>query len=253
MPSKSPEQAKLMRAVAHNRGFAKKVKIPQSVGQDYVKADKRKFGSGRSTKAQINRQDTRKGKLDLPFAKLNKYAGMAEGGDVKVSKSKKFASGGKTPARKMSSEEFLKDYEKSPLSGRMKQEAYWAANPEPGLEKVYPEKLLIPGGSSKAASAVSKILPHQKPGSYRSSDAKKKTREMRERIKEADAKKEKVLPSSGPYIKRNVGTRPQSDEFGTKDRLADNLPFRKGGSIKSPVSRRADGVSQRGKTRGKFV
>lgn len=86
MPSKSPEQAKLMRAVAHNRGFAKKVKIPQSVGQDYVKADKRKFGSGRSTKAQINRQDTRKGKLDLPFAKLNKYAGMAEGGDVKESK-----------------------------------------------------------------------------------------------------------------------------------------------------------------------
>ena len=47
---------------------------------------KSKFGSGRSTKAQINRQDTRKGKLDLPFAKLNKYAGMAEGGDVKESK-----------------------------------------------------------------------------------------------------------------------------------------------------------------------
>lgn len=47
---------------------------------------KSKFGSGRSTKALINRQDTRKGKRDLPFAKLNKYAGMAEGGDVKESK-----------------------------------------------------------------------------------------------------------------------------------------------------------------------
>jgi hypothetical protein len=85
MPSKSPKQAKLMRAVAHNRGFAKKVGVPTSVGKDFVKADKRKFRSG-ATRAAINTQDTRKGKLDLPFAKLNKYAGMAEGGDVKESK-----------------------------------------------------------------------------------------------------------------------------------------------------------------------
>lgn len=42
MPSKSPEQAKLMRAVAHNPSFAKKVKIPQKVGRDFVAADKAK-------------------------------------------------------------------------------------------------------------------------------------------------------------------------------------------------------------------
>jgi hypothetical protein len=85
MPSKSPKQAKLMRAVAHNRGFAKKVGVPTSVGKDFVKADKRKFGSG-ATRAGINRRDTRHGTLDLPVAKLDKYAGMAEGGDVKESK-----------------------------------------------------------------------------------------------------------------------------------------------------------------------
>lgn len=42
MPSKSAAQAKLMRAVAHNPAFAKKVGVPQSVGQEFMKADKRK-------------------------------------------------------------------------------------------------------------------------------------------------------------------------------------------------------------------
>lgn len=41
MPSKSAKQAKLMRAVAHNPKFARKVGIPQSVGRDFAEADKR--------------------------------------------------------------------------------------------------------------------------------------------------------------------------------------------------------------------
>ena len=46
MPSKSGKQHRLMAAVAHNKAFAKKVGVPQSVGRDYVKADKgRKFRS----------------------------------------------------------------------------------------------------------------------------------------------------------------------------------------------------------------
>lgn len=71
MPSKSAKQANLMRAVAHNRDFSQKVGIPQSVGKDYVAADK-KIRSARPTKAKVNVQDTRKGKLDLPYAKLNR-------------------------------------------------------------------------------------------------------------------------------------------------------------------------------------
>lgn len=35
MPYKSEKQAKLMRAVAHNPKFAKKVDIPQSVGKKF--------------------------------------------------------------------------------------------------------------------------------------------------------------------------------------------------------------------------
>lgn len=41
MPSKSDKQHRLMEAVKHNAKFAKKVGIPQSVGEDFVAADKR--------------------------------------------------------------------------------------------------------------------------------------------------------------------------------------------------------------------
>jgi hypothetical protein len=42
MPSTSKKQHNLMAAVAHSPKFAKKVGIPQSVGEDFMKADKGK-------------------------------------------------------------------------------------------------------------------------------------------------------------------------------------------------------------------
>lgn len=39
MPSKSPKQARLMAAAAHNPKFAKKVGVPQKVAKDYNEAD----------------------------------------------------------------------------------------------------------------------------------------------------------------------------------------------------------------------
>ena len=47
MPSTSKKQHNFMNAVAHNPAFAKKAGVPQSVGQDFSKADKGKtFKSG---------------------------------------------------------------------------------------------------------------------------------------------------------------------------------------------------------------
>lgn len=40
MPSKSLAQARLMAAAAHDPAFAKKVGIPQSVGEEFNQADK---------------------------------------------------------------------------------------------------------------------------------------------------------------------------------------------------------------------
>lgn len=42
MPSKSPEQRRFMAAVAHNKGFAKKVGVPQKVGKEFNRADAQK-------------------------------------------------------------------------------------------------------------------------------------------------------------------------------------------------------------------
>jgi hypothetical protein len=47
MPSTSAKQRNFMAAVAHSPAFAKKVGVPQSVGQDFNTADKgRKFSKG---------------------------------------------------------------------------------------------------------------------------------------------------------------------------------------------------------------
>lgn len=39
MPSKSPRQARMMAAAAHNPAFAKKVGVPASVAKEFNKAD----------------------------------------------------------------------------------------------------------------------------------------------------------------------------------------------------------------------
>lgn len=77
MPSTSKKQHNLMAAVAKNPAFAKKVGIKQSVGEDFLKADKgRKFGSGGMTRPDaqsINKPKTQHGKMAL----------FKEGGDMK--------------------------------------------------------------------------------------------------------------------------------------------------------------------------
>lgn len=64
MPSTSKKQHNFMAAIAHSPSFAKKVGVPQSVGQDFSAADKgRKFAKGGDTMAT---------KGVNPFAKFEK-------------------------------------------------------------------------------------------------------------------------------------------------------------------------------------
>jgi hypothetical protein len=53
MPSRSPAQAKMMAAAAHNPAFAKKVGVPVSVAAEFNKADK---GTGILRKAMEKRK-----------------------------------------------------------------------------------------------------------------------------------------------------------------------------------------------------
>ena len=77
MPSVSKKQHNLMAAVANNPAFAKKTGVPQSVGQEFMKADKgKKFGSGGSRAEQqaINKPKTNQGGQEL----FSKGGPMAE-------------------------------------------------------------------------------------------------------------------------------------------------------------------------------
>jgi hypothetical protein len=74
MPAVSEKQKKFMDAVAHNKGFAKKVGVPQSVGAEFSgKSKGMKFGSGSGTRA--DRQQVNQPKTDHGGQTLFKQGG----------------------------------------------------------------------------------------------------------------------------------------------------------------------------------
>jgi len=126
MPSVSKKQHNLMAAVANNPKFAKKVGIKQSVGEEFISADKGKqFKSGGSMATKMNAgfmAMMKKKTSDKPMkkegmAKTKKMAmgGYAEGGMPMVMKDGKkvpsfaadgkgkMAKGGMAKAKKMAS------------------------------------------------------------------------------------------------------------------------------------------------------
>lgn len=99
MPSKTKAQHNLMEAVAHNPAFAKKTGIPQSVGKDFVAADKgRKFKEGgdmKESKAMVKKEIGFMKKAGAPKSmvkhEMAEAKGMKKGG-------KAYAAGGYTRA-----------------------------------------------------------------------------------------------------------------------------------------------------------
>ena len=103
MPSVSKKQHNFMAAIANNPKFAKKVGIPQSVGEEFNKADKgKKFKKGGETMANTSRMNrleelgrvdserakTAKGKSNLAAEKKRIVGEMAmkKGGCTKMAK-----------------------------------------------------------------------------------------------------------------------------------------------------------------------
>ncbi len=104
MPAKSAKQLKLMQAVANNPKFAKKVNIPQSVGEEYSKESKmynKKMMMGGKVKkmmgggmAMADRTGTRAMDPRMAMAmeaqrRQAAMGGMKKGGGVKKKKMKK--------------------------------------------------------------------------------------------------------------------------------------------------------------------
>jgi hypothetical protein len=89
MPSSSKKQHNFMAAVANSPAFAKKAGVPQSVGQEFTKADKgRKFAKGGDMKHTDVKMDksmikSAVGKhAAMPASKA--HAGLKAGGKVKM-------------------------------------------------------------------------------------------------------------------------------------------------------------------------
>lgn len=100
MPSKSQKQHNLMAMIAHDKKAAKRLGIPQSVGKDYVAADKgRTFAEGgdmKESKAMMKKEISFMKKKGAPKSMVKHEeteAGMKRGGKVK-----KYAKGGITRA-----------------------------------------------------------------------------------------------------------------------------------------------------------
>ena len=96
MPSVSKKQHNLMAAVANNPKFAKKVGIPQSVGEDFMEADKgkkfRKGGEMKESKMMVKKEVEFMKKKGAPKSMIKHE--MAEAGMKYGGKVKKMAMGG---------------------------------------------------------------------------------------------------------------------------------------------------------------
>ena len=77
------KQLRLFRAAAHNPEIAKRTGIKQSDAERMSKEGLKKMAGGGEAKQKILRQDTRHGKVDMPFAKLGRFSGMKKGGFMK--------------------------------------------------------------------------------------------------------------------------------------------------------------------------
>ena len=265
MPSKSGKQHRLMALVANNPKAAKRLGIPQKVGKEYVKADKgKKFASGgMSRPAALERRRQQE------YLERNPQYAEREEGLETVYPEEFMTPGGfsKTGTTVISNISKRKAYEKAlKTAGKENDPAHKFFEYKYGLRdadtgKLYPN-LSGPTAVERAyktsftAKPPKKFQPQDPPpagktaGQYRDPAAKRAAdKAMRERIKEAESKKDKLRatsPASAPYKNPNRSPyepRPQSDESS----------YRKGGSVKSSASSRADGIAQRGKTRGKFI
>lgn len=96
MPSSSAKQHNFMAAIANNPSFAKKAGVPQSVGQDFIKADKgRKFAQGgdmKESKAMVGKEVAFMKKKGAPKSMIKHEA--AEMGAMKKGGMAKYAKGG---------------------------------------------------------------------------------------------------------------------------------------------------------------
>ncbi len=96
MPAVSAKQEKFMQAIAHNKAFAKKVGVPQSVGREFTKKEgtKMKYAKGGMTASKMGAVKTAAPSKDGVAIK-----GKTKGKQVVMSGGKGMKAGGMTKMR----------------------------------------------------------------------------------------------------------------------------------------------------------
>jgi len=135
---------------------------------------------------------------------------------------------------------------------KRRQREYSARNPqysepEPGLQAVDEELL---GPKAKAAIGVA--------GAAAAGYGLKKVRDfLMRRGRKARSEADDVMSGAGATSRSAAAREAEAAAYAERIRNAQRSPgmtgYKKGGAVKSSASRRADGIAQRGKTRGKYV
>lgn len=211
MPSVSKKQHNLMEAVAHNAKFAKKVGIPRSVGEDFVKADKGKsFKKGGDMKMKETMGPRNMSKDVEAGSNKHRKFGQSEVQKRGLTRGMNLGDTGKTEP--IESEKNMKSFEAS-------------------MKKGGKVKKMAAGGMTKFPVEKGEMAPSKqgnRPHGEHPDQLKGHTRGMMPKMAGND-----------------IGT---GSPVNTK---------KKGGMVKKmasggTASSRADGIAQKGKTRGKY-
>jgi hypothetical protein len=223
MPSTSKKQHNLMEAVAHNPAFAKKVGIPRSVGEEFSKADKGKtFKKGgimkmeKGVKPSSMSGDVEKGS--------NKKLKFGESAVQKKGHTKGRNLGDTGPKESVESEKNMKSFMKKYAKG--------------GKVKRYDD-----GGDVETETAQ---------GQNKNIGDDTRARAM---AALQSGKMDQEVPTPKPRMRAKSKSNAMTDSMSRMNPMGDT--YKKGGMTKKmagggSASSRADGIAQRGKTRGKY-
>lgn len=255
MPSVSKKQHNLMAAVANNPKFAKQVGIKQSVGEDFMKADKgRKFAKGGVTRHEDEAMDKKMIKKavgmhdkQLHGGKKTDLAKLKKGGKVK-----KYEDGGLTFAD-MPEEDRASQARAAMDAINARQAAASEAAGGASAVKPMPRRAQAPSVSrsyrDEGSQGVAKMAAN--PAVVGSSKPKSAISDLASTLNRPLTKVEKY---------KEPNRQPQKQEGKPKGALRDLYDtmtsgprlLKKGGSV-SGASKRADGCATKGKTKGTMV
>lgn len=220
--------------ISQGTRFDKFIGADRSMGEDYVKADRKQArltsGTGGAT-AKVNIPNTRHGKIDMPYHSVRRYTGMKAGGAVR-----KFAAGG-TLERLAPEQSFNSAFSEARKSGA--DTFMWRG-------KKYTTEM------AKPKKAAPSNMDARDRGAHKITDYGDESARLLSRVPVPAS-----IGSSEPYEYRKGG---QVDK--AKMELRHAGAMKKAGLPKSMVREemaeakkfaRGGGIESRGKTRGKIV